>query len=60
MEPGGGLLPGAQAPVLNMNQTPAWILTYAATRGGKDGYERTRLDTTVHLPNLVARRLLYD
>lgn len=55
---GGWIIPGPQAPVANMNQTPAWIAGGAP--GGRDAYERIRLDTTVQLSNLVARRLLYD
>ncbi len=55
---GGGIVPGPQAPVANMNLTPAWM--QPAAPSGKDAYERIRLDTTVQLSNLVARRLLYD
>ncbi len=54
----GWIIPGPQAPFANMNQTPAWIAGGAPS--GKDAYERIRLDTTVQLSNLVARRLLYD
>jgi type IV pilus assembly protein PilW len=55
-----GALPGADAPVLNMNVTPAWIASWAAANGGRDGLERIRLETTVNLPSMVSRRLLFD
>jgi type IV pilus assembly protein PilW len=55
-----GLLPGPGAPVLNMDVTPDWIAAWAAARGGSDGLERVRLETTVNLPSMVSRRLLFD
>jgi type IV pilus assembly protein PilW len=60
MDGAGSPPPGPQAPVLNMNTTPAWIQDYVTERGGNDGYERIRLETTVNVSNMVARRLLYD
>jgi type IV pilus assembly protein PilW len=59
-EGASGGLPGPESPVLNMNQTPAWVAAFAAANGGRDGYERVQLDTTVNLASMVSRRLLYD
>lgn len=60
--PDGGwnVVPGPGSPVFNMNVTPAWIQASSTTSNGTDRYERVRLESTVHLSNMVARRLLYD
>ncbi len=59
-EGAASFVPGPSAPVLNLNQTPAWIAGASTTAAGGDRYARIRLDTTVTLSNMVARRLLYD
>jgi type IV pilus assembly protein PilW len=62
-----GWCPGTNSPVLNMNATPAWIAGHCAAHGvwnaadgGRDGYDRVRFETTVTLPSMVSRRLLFD
>jgi hypothetical protein len=59
-ETSAGIPPGAGSPVLNMNVTPTWIADLATARGGRDGYDRVRFETTVALPSMVSRRLLFD
>jgi type IV pilus assembly protein PilW len=45
--------------VFNLDRTPAWIAA-GADADGRDGNERVRVESTVLLPNMVSRRLLYQ
>jgi type IV pilus assembly protein PilW len=46
-------------PVLNQSAAPAWITSYVAASGGRDGYYRVRLDATAGLPNMLGRGQMY-
>lgn len=45
--------------MLNLDTPPAWIEAFADERGGDDGYQRVRLDSTVNLPNMLVRSITY-
>jgi type IV pilus assembly protein PilW len=55
-----GLPPGSGEPLLNMVGTPPWIQAVVDARGGSDGLERVRFESTVNLASMVSRRLLFD
>jgi type IV pilus assembly protein PilW len=55
-----GLPPGVGGPVLNMVGTLPWIQAVVDARGGSDGLERVRFESTVNLASMVSRRLLFD
>lgn len=50
--------PGSPLWILNFDTAPSWITTFATSRGGNDGYQRTILDTTIAVPNLASRGLV--
>jgi type IV pilus assembly protein PilW len=54
----GTLVPGTGNTVFNLDRTPAWIAE--AAKDGYDGHDRIRLETTLDLPNMRSRRLLYQ
>ncbi len=44
-------------PLLNQAAAPSWVAGLPKTAHGTDGYDRTRADTTVNLPNMTVRSI---
>jgi type IV pilus assembly protein PilW len=46
-------------PLYNQSALPTWVTNYASALGGKDGYQRVRLEATVPLPSISNRAMTY-
>lgn len=55
----GAARPNAFLPLLNQDALPSWVTAYQTALGGKDGYQRVVLETTVALPNMATRAMTY-